>query len=536
MTELEIEIHPQRAEAFYLAFAPFRAKQTPMLFSLSAFFGLIASVACFAQPTFSDLASAEESLLRQYEAFTEKWGTADEFNARLSTKLDSLPLTEDERVALRGKGTSRRRGAGAPPASLAPLVLELERYDSDLELFHDAYDVFIHEKTVFLVDRYWSIAHAAIDEVPEDSAIRAPLLALFKQLEEERNAFLTALTAQAADVGDPNRLVGTRPFAQTLVKFWVLLSTPDRTLKERVQFRIQRLSKAAQSVLGFLALLPEAPFAYRDLKNNRPAVGSFGPAISRATRWAGFRNHFTDLSPLTTPPPSGVVRFITQAHAHGLLDASSTVQFPLERAKIVNAPTFWAPAALVPALLQNDQQMCVYVPNAPDPNVALIRALEANRCDTVFIMPEGALGTGLSFEIRRPAQPFAEGMLSLLRRKGFGIEIVSVSIPRHHQAFHDHLQSHPAFPKDLITRIHPPLAPLLTDTMMQYVAPQSVSRWIRQTWFDSVALDSVFHDRILGSPPISDLIEILDGYLTSQAVCAETLAKLPQWANPTAND
>ncbi len=458
------------------------------------------------------LEAEERALDQEYFELTSRWGTAERTLASFAHEVGALDL--QTREVLKQLKPSRKGLAADLPPSLLEVLQKYQAYDEVLERFQTKYDRFLVRKIAFLVDYYFSVASTLADT----SHARA----LLENLRRQKDTLLELMEKKPIEVGDSFRFSGVRPFAESLVGFWEEVSRGKRTPSETFASMGQSLKRFFVARRQDLALSFEHRQALNLLKNNQPGLGAYAPALQRAARWSGYTNEFVGREHVDAPIAPGVVRVYAASHTHWLLDAVSAVSLPLETAKVYNAPTFWAPAWLTPLLVKNKQFVCVLMPDGGDPTLDVIKDFRNGSCNAIYIMPQGSLGTGLAFEIQSPAENFAI-LLSIFKRKGFGLEILPMSVPYHYRLFSDHL-SDDRYPQRLETRIHPPLTPEMADFLMQTGDLQSVSRWIRQLWLDSAYQARSFEPHYLGSPPLRLLMKRLNGYLAGRANCEALLS------------
>jgi hypothetical protein len=468
--------------------------------------------------TLGELKELERNAVQDYRFLVGvAGGNTEKFNQDLQTKLSSLSAEQLTQLL-----DIKQSDLPLPLAKIRALV---RLYNEQLGIFQNTYDAFTTAKTSFLLDRYFGL----IEQVYADcQRTKHPQLALLTEKVERLRALHTGHHTTLHEIpleeGSSKRFSDARHFADTLVEFWLIAVAPYRNWQEHFSFRWEKLRRFIQNGRFHFATLPGYPRALRQLKTGmEPFLGEFAPYVLKGTGSQGFSNTVRGLERLQKPTQEGTIRVIAQQHSHWLLDASTTVQFPLETSRIFNAPRFWAPDWLAKHLEKHSQFACVLGERSTETVVRVARDVREGRCDTIFIQPEGNLGTGLAFETRQPDKVF--GKLLQLLGKNKNLEIFPISIPLHHQTFSDHLGEN-QFPRALYSVVHAPLSPSVYRLFSSLGDESAVSRLIRQHWIDSLHTHPD-DTRILGSPPIENLISHLDAYLVARGKCASAALR---WA------
>jgi hypothetical protein len=465
------------------------------------------------------LQAQESALIEQYSRIRAEGLDARTVAKRLETELlaesvSASSIQSLRRIGIRGESTTL-------PTDLEPLLnrhLTVDRKWSD---FHDAYDRFIQAKTLYLVRRYHQAATRLAQEQPDNARLQK----LWQDLAAKAAAFETNVARREVHSGDAARFSDARHFADAFIAFWEQAVRGRRGPLDWTTHQMDRGLRFMLSLVKNAAVLWEFYPAYHRLVRNQPVAQTIAPAFDRSLRWLGYRQTFENVEVLESPIEDGTVRVLAPNHVHGYLDAAMTVKLPLERGRIFNAPTFWASPWLTELLKKNDQFVCVSMgPSPGNPMPAVLRHLDNHQCDTIFIQAEGSLSTGMAYEIRRPADNFAS-VLSLMRNRGYAIEVVPVSLPRHYRIFGDLFGRHNQT-RDLVVEVAPPLSPRLVDFLIGTGDPKRLSRLLRQFWLDAAHDEGVagaYTDRPLGAPLIAPLIELLDGYVKSRTGCSTEL-------------
>ena len=445
------------------------------------------------------------------------------------TNLPSLAeLAEDERALetefqaiVDQKPKSIREGKLGEPSEIEDQAIK--KWLSAVSKFHEKYDEYNERKMDFVMERYLGIATEMEADVLQSEVYTAEQKKLISQkLESLKGKYIRA-QENKGNLGRPNdreRSIAINNFLNEMEKFSDVVRKPQRTLKDKwkdasrsLLINVQKLAAAGAAILN----IPTMAVAYF---RNGKVLDTLKP-LAKTLVWAQGKNMtLKGRENLPTETPSGTLNFYALMHAHNLYDFAGLAELGSRKAAILSAFT-------VPKLknwMENADDFVIVRGSTKNPLSTILPKIKSETINGLYIFPEGSLGA-YGYETR-PAQQSMGILFKLLKKEGINVRVIPVAMPQNAQLLVKVKDGNSSIdPRELHTIVGKPLEPDLVAKLMELGDRQTIGQMIRQSWMEAQVSD-MGTERILGMPPLPQLVQAMDEKMGSSTGCNQWFAKM----------